>query len=49
MISEKVEFSEDANVVEVFGSYKESKPLFQGTSEVELKQELDSAIKETTD
>ena len=38
------DFSKDANVVEIFGSYKDSKPLFQGTSEVELKQELDSAI-----
>ena len=41
--------SKDTNVVEIFGSYKESKPLFQGTSEVELKQELDSAITETAD
>ena len=40
------DFSKDANVVEIFGSYKDSKPLFQGTSEVELKQELDSAIRD---
>ena len=38
-----MDYSKDANVVEIFSSYKESKPLFQGTSEVELKQELDSA------
>ena len=45
------EYSTDDNVpvVEIYGSYKDNKPLFQGTSEVELKQELDSAIKETTD
>ena len=43
------DYCTDSNVVEIYGSYKDNKPLFQGTSEVELKQELDSAIKETTD
>ena len=40
------DFSKDTNVVEIFGSYKDNKPLFQGTTEMELTQELDSAIRD---
>jgi len=39
-----VNTSKDSNVVEIFESYKDSKPHFQGASELQLKQQLKSAI-----